>query len=192
MRTTKRRRGGTSATQLLCGASHGAQFVGGSDADGAMPGQTMPTVPCLLCRNIIWVIIWPFFVFAVSHLLCTASSPPYFISYSVYWIIRANPATCRSPDEGAIEPSTGLTRERCHFLTFSIYRGHRAGARESSGYWLDGSDRRDRILAGARESSGYWLTGRVGSNLLEVCLFLVIFCLQWGYVLLMGLGYFCN
>jgi hypothetical protein len=122
--------GATSATQLLCGASHGAQFVGGSDdADGAMPGQTMPTVPCLLCRNIIWVIIWPFFVFAVSHLLCTASSPPYFISYSVYWIIRANPATCRSPDEGAIEPSTGLTRERCHFLTFSIYRGHRAGAR---------------------------------------------------------------
>jgi hypothetical protein len=48
-----------------------------------------------------------------------------------------------------------------------------------------------RILAGARESSGYWLTG-VGSNLLEVCLFLVIFCLQWGYVLLLGLGYFCN
>ena len=38
MRTTKRRRGGTSSTQLLCGASHGAQFVGGSDvADGAMP-----------------------------------------------------------------------------------------------------------------------------------------------------------
>ena len=117
------RRGGEEA-RLLPSCSVGPVMVPSLSA-----GQTMPTVPCLLCRNIIWVIIWPFFVFAVSHLLCTASSPPYFISYSVYWIIRANPATCRSPDEGAIEPSTGLTRERCHFLTFSIYLGHRAGTR---------------------------------------------------------------